>query len=54
MILPAFGIISEIIPVQSRKKVWGYKFIAYSTLSIAFMPFNSLTPLGKGTFNPKE
>ena len=33
MILPAFGIISEIIPVHSRKKIWGYKFIAYSTLS---------------------
>jgi len=39
MILPAFGIISEIIPVHSRKKVWGYKFIAYSTLSIAFIGF---------------
>ena len=39
MILPAFGIISEIIPVHSRKKIWGYKFIAYSTLSIAFIGF---------------
>ena len=39
MILPAFGIISEIIPVHSRKKVWGYKFIAFSTLSIAFIGF---------------
>lgn len=39
MILPAFGIISEIIPVHSRKKIWGYKFIAFSTLSIAFIGF---------------
>ena len=39
MILPAFGIVSEIIPVHSRKKIWGYKFIAFSTLSIAFIGF---------------
>ncbi len=35
MILPAMGIISEIIPVFSRKSVFGYKAIVYSSLSIA-------------------
>jgi cytochrome c oxidase subunit I len=37
MILPAFGVISELIPVFSRKPIFGYKVIAYSTISIAFL-----------------
>src|SRR5438270_1136372 len=37
MILPGFGIISEIIPVFSRKPVFGYKAIAASTVAIAFL-----------------
>ncbi len=40
IILPAMGIISEIIPVFARKTIFGYKFIAYSSLAIAF--FGSL------------
>jgi cytochrome c oxidase subunit I len=36
MILPAMGIVSEVIPVFSRKPVFGYKAIAFSTLGIAF------------------
>ncbi|ABB38620.1 Cytochrome aa3-type quinol oxidase [Oleidesulfovibrio alaskensis G20] len=36
MILPAMGVISEIIPVFSRKKIFGYKMIAFSSLAIAF------------------
>jgi len=40
MILPAMGVISEIIPVFSRKTIFGYKFIAFSSLGIAF--FGSL------------
>ena len=39
MILPAMGIITEIIPVFSRKPIFGYKAIAYSSLSIAFIGF---------------
>jgi cytochrome c oxidase subunit 1 len=37
MILPAMGIISEIIPVFSRKPIFGYKAIAFSTVGIAFV-----------------
>jgi len=35
MILPAMGVISEIIPVFSRKRIFGYKAIAFSSLTIA-------------------
>src|SRR4051812_14816265 len=36
MILPAMGMISEIIPVFSRKPIFGYKAVALSTVAIAF------------------
>jgi cytochrome c oxidase subunit 1 len=39
MILPAFGVISEIIPVFSRKPIFGYKAMAYSLLAIALISF---------------
>ena len=35
MVLPAMGVISEIIPVFSRKPIFGYKLIAISSLAIA-------------------
>ena len=35
MILPAMGVVSEIIPVFSRKPIFGYKMIAVSSLAIA-------------------
>jgi cytochrome c oxidase subunit I len=34
MILPIFGIMSEVIPVHARKSIFGYKAIAYSSLAI--------------------
>ncbi|MDF5713344.1 MAG: cytochrome c oxidase subunit I [Rhizonema sp. NSF051] len=37
MILPFFGAISEVIPIHSRKPVFGYKAIAYSSLAISFL-----------------
>ena len=36
MILPGMGVISEIIPVLSRKPAFGYKAIAVSSIAIAF------------------
>ena len=39
MILPGMGIISEVIPVFSKKKIFGYKAIAYSSVAIAFISF---------------
>jgi cytochrome c oxidase subunit I len=39
MILPAMGIVSEVIPVFSRKPIFGYKAIAFSALAIAFIGF---------------
>ncbi len=35
MVLPAMGVVSEIIPTFSRKAIFGYKFIAYSSVAIA-------------------
>ena len=35
MILPAMGVISDIFPVFSRKNIYGYKMIAFSSLAIA-------------------
>ena len=39
MILPAMGIISELISVFSRKRIFGYRFIAYSSIAIALLGF---------------
>src|SRR5690349_20799491 len=36
MVLPVFGMISEILPVFSRKPIFGYKAVAFSTIGIAF------------------
>jgi cytochrome c oxidase subunit 1 len=36
MILPAFGVISEVLPVFCRKPIFGYKAIAFSTVAIGF------------------
>jgi len=37
MILPVFGMVSEILPVFARKPIFGYKAIAASTVAIAFL-----------------
>jgi cytochrome c oxidase subunit 1 len=39
LILPAFGIISEIIPVFARKPLFGYQFVVFSGISIGFIGF---------------
>jgi len=39
MILPAMGIVSEVIPTFSRKHIFGYEFIALSSLAIALIGF---------------
>lgn len=39
MILPGFGIISELIACFSRKRVFGYSFVAFSSLAIAIIGF---------------
>jgi cytochrome c oxidase subunit 1/cytochrome c oxidase subunit I+III len=37
--LPAFGMISEVIPVFSRKPIFGYELVAASTVAIAILSF---------------
>jgi cytochrome c oxidase subunit 1 len=39
MILPAFGVVSMIIPTFSRKPLFGYASMVYATASIAFLSF---------------
>ena len=39
MILSAMGVISEVLPVFSRKPIFGYKAIAYSSVGIAVISF---------------
>ena len=39
MVLPAMGIVSEVLPVFSRKPIFGYKAIAYSTAAIGLLGF---------------
>jgi len=39
MILPAMGVVTEIIPTFARKTIFGYKAIAFSSLAIAFFGY---------------
>ncbi|WP_129675255.1 cytochrome c oxidase subunit I [Candidatus Chloroploca sp. Khr17] len=39
MILPGFGVISELISTFSRKRIFGYEFIAFSSMAIAIIGF---------------
>jgi cytochrome c oxidase subunit 1 len=39
LILPALGIVGEILANNTRKPIWGYKSIVYSTVFLGFMSF---------------
>jgi len=39
MVLPAMGVVSEIVPCFARKRVFGYRFMAYAILGIAVIGF---------------
>jgi cytochrome c oxidase subunit 1 len=39
MIVPGFGVISEVIACFSRKRIFGYSFVAFSSLAIAVLGF---------------
>jgi cytochrome c oxidase subunit 1 len=39
LVLPAFGVISQIIPTFSRKPLFGYNSMVYATCTIAFLSF---------------
>jgi cytochrome c oxidase subunit 1 len=39
MILPAMGVISELVSIYSRKHIFGYRFIAFSSVAIAVFGF---------------
>src|SRR5437870_9867570 len=39
MILPSMGIISEIVPCFSRKRIFGYSFVAMASIGIAVLGF---------------
>jgi cytochrome c oxidase subunit 1 len=39
MILPGMGVISELVPTHTRRRIFGYSFIAFSSLAIAVIGF---------------
>jgi len=39
LILPAMGIVCEIIATNTRKPIWGYKSLVYSALAVGFISF---------------
>jgi len=39
LILPAMGIVSEVIANNTRKPIWGYKSLVYASLTIGFLSF---------------
>jgi cytochrome c oxidase subunit 1 len=39
LILPAFGIVTEIIANNTRKPIWGYKALVYAMIFLGFMSF---------------
>jgi len=39
MILPAMGVVSEIVPAFARRRIFGYRFIAFSSVALAVLGF---------------
>jgi cytochrome c oxidase subunit 1 len=39
MVLPGMGVISEIVPAFARKKLFGYRFVAYASIGLASVTF---------------
>lgn len=39
MVLPSMGVVSEVIPCFSRKRIFGYNFVAFSSVAIAVLGF---------------
>lgn len=39
MILPGMGVVSEVVACYSRRRIFGYAFVVYSSLAIAFLGF---------------
>jgi cytochrome c oxidase subunit 1 len=39
MVLPGFAVVSEVVAAFTRKKIFGYRFVAFSSLAIAFIGF---------------
>jgi cytochrome c oxidase subunit 1 len=58
MVLPAMGVLSEVLSVHSRKPIFGYKAVAMSSFGIAFLGFTvwghhlftTLTPIARIPF----
>jgi len=55
MVLPSFGVMSEIVAAFSRKNIFGYRAVAFSSLGIAFVGFfawgHHMFVSGQSTFN---
>jgi cytochrome c oxidase subunit 1 len=39
MVLPSMGVVSEVVPCFARKKIFGYHFVAFSSIAIAVLGF---------------
>ncbi len=39
LILPAFAIVSDVLPCNARRPLWGYKAMVYALLTLAFLSF---------------
>src|SRR5512137_985465 len=51
MILPAMGVMSELVAAFSRKRIFGYEFVAFSSLAISLLSFLVAIPSAVKVFN---